>query len=159
MRTFCLLAITGAALLSSAHAAEPFGPPPTFKRIVRIADSAPSPFATPEQRALQAKSGRPASAGPNISGVLEAIQKAGVTGWIAGSPNRPGIVCIGSENFRVGDEITVPKGTETTPLIAGHKVVVSDVSSTRFTVVVEITNSPLGTPAFAPVSLPIDLKQ
>lgn len=136
---------------------DPWSLAPEYRRTILLEPATLSPFRRPEARSAQAAATVPRPAGPNISGVLSKFHELGLTGVIPSTLRRPGLIVLGGNIYREGDELTVspPHGRHPGPLLAEHRVILRSVTAEAL----GLSVSHAGDPPTAPQDIPVGLRE
>ncbi len=134
---------------------DPFSLKPEYRRVVLLDPTALSPFRKPEARAAQAAGAAPKNTGPNVPAVLAKFHQLGLTGVIPSTPRRPGLIILGGNIYREGDELSVTDAHSrgTLPFLAEHKVILRSVTGQALALWV----SHIADPNTAPLNVPVGL--
>lgn len=137
--------------------AGPFNPldlTPEYRVVIKLDAKAFTAFHKPSDRAAIAASTVSAS-GPKAPLVLARFNELRLTGVIPSTPNHPGLIILGGEIYKEGDEMLLrdTKTRRPSPFVPDHKVVLRSVTHQ----VIELGIGLIGQPKLD--SLPIDLME
>jgi hypothetical protein len=123
---------------------DPFSLTPDYRRVVRLDDSALSPFRKPETRAAQAATIAAAKhTGPNTQTVLARFQSLGLTGVIPSKGKRPGLIILGGEIYHEGQELLSrdARGRAVIPIVPECHVLLRSVTAQALAISIDRTGA------------------